>query len=252
MDTRRRVVRPASAPAHTEFLLAEHFGNQPGLLLDAHGVIVAANDQAMALLGRAKAELCGTPFGLWASQLSQVDLDVVKNVGGVKWTTVVRATRTEAGPHSHVPVVLEELDEAAATGLADAVFTGLIEAGEALEGWMGPASVGPLPDMMVRPQCREAVKAAVEFGVKMAAIQNARLNVAPRRRGDGWIEIHISFELSQGAPSEGLGEPELPEFRTEDDMRCGLVIDYPRLEVVLRVPCAQQHQAKARAAAACC
>lgn len=230
---RRRTPQRPGFPAPEDFLLKEKFGDQPGLLLDSAGAIVAVNEQAALLLGRSRDDLCGTQFGLWASRLSHVDLDLIRSAGGVTCTTAVRAMRAELPGETHVPVVLRELPDSAHTALVDAVVSGLIAAG-ALLG-VGTTSVGPLPDVSVPAPCRDAMKAAVLFTVRLAGIGTPKLHVSLGGTTPDWVEVHISVDLSQGEPRGADGEVEFPEFQIPG-LRCGLIVDFPRMDGVLRIP----------------
>lgn len=235
---------------HTDFqaqlahILEEEFGPQPGLLLDSLGRIVAANDTAATLLARTKETLAGTPFGVWAPLLDQMDLDVVQTVGGRTRAIVVRAKRmVPAVDDPYVPVLLCELPEEGETTLAEAVGLAIVNANEAMHGAFRRFTVGRMPQVKVSRDVQAATEELIRFLVKLSGSLEPQLEVTTVTRGRGWVEIALHMDMEGEANvlrwRDDVEQLDLP-FLGVDGRACRLTFDYPHLCAMVRMPVQQE------------
>jgi hypothetical protein len=240
-DRKLRAVRPHANKARSQELdfapvLAAEFGNQPGILLDAKGSIVAVNSSAADLLGRPAEALAGTPFGIWAPQDDSTDLDIVRAPGSGLAGAVIRAKKVGVpGESGLVPVLLRELPAPGQTPLPEAVELALFDASSDITGGLD-YSVGPLPTVRVGPQARQSLARLIQSLVALAGLAHPRLSISLLARGAEWVELRIAIQL---AGSEGRLEPPLEDLPIcfEEATRCTLTFENPEFVGTVRLPC---------------
>lgn len=225
-------------------ILEEEFGPQPGLLLDSLGRIVAANEAAATLLARPKDTLAGTPFGVWAPLLDQMDLDVVQTVGGRTRAIVVRAKRiVPATDDPYVPVLLCELPEEGETTLGEAVGLAIVNANQAMHGAFRRFTVGRMPQVRVSRDVQAATEELIRFLVKLSGSLEPQLEVTMVTRGRGWVEIALHVDMEGEANvlrwKDDFEQLDLP-FLGTDGRACRLTFDYPHVCAMVRMPVHQQ------------
>lgn len=222
-------------------VLAAEFGNRPGMLLDSAGKVVAANQQAAALLGRTPEQLTGTTFGVWAPALDQIELDVVKAVGNKAHATVIRALKIGLpGENGYVPVLLQELPAPRTMTLTQAVGLAFFDVNGAAGEGLLPPRVDKLPGVQVLPHARHSIGRVVQSLVELAGTGKPELTARFTGQGAGWVEIEIGINLN------GDGQPDTPRELAdqrplpvceEEERRCTISFDHPQLTARLRLPC---------------
>ncbi len=212
-----------------DHILEEEFAGQPGLLLDSLGRIVAANDS-----------LAGAPFGVWAPLLDQMDLDVVRTVGGCSRAIVVRARRiVPSSDDPYVPVLLRELPEPDHVMLTHAIGLAIVNANHSLKGSFRRFTVGRLPQVLVSRDIQSATEELILFLVKLAGSLEPQLDVELAAQGTDSLEI--AFRIDMEAESnvlrwkDELQQIDLP-FLNLDGQSCRLAFDYPHLCAIVRIP----------------
>ncbi|MDX1979122.1 MAG: hypothetical protein SFV51_02550 [Bryobacteraceae bacterium] len=223
--------------------LAAEFGNRPGMLLDSTGKVIAVNQQAAALLGRTPEQLTGTSFGVWGPALDQIELDVVKKVGNKAHAIVIRALkigRSIEVEDGYIPVLLQELPPPRTMTLAQAVGLAFFDVNGAAGEGLHPPRVEKLPSVQVLPRARHSIGQVVQSLVGLAGIGTPELTARFSGQGAGWVEIEIALNLNGAeqpdSPQELTDQRPLPVCE-EEDRRCTLSFDHPRLTARLRLPC---------------
>jgi hypothetical protein len=213
--------------------------DDPCLVIDAAGRIVAANERAAQLLGRPSEALQGEFFGIWGPELDHADLDLIRVRNGLAEASSVRARRfSEAGgDEGHTSIVFEPLPPLRVP-LAMAVAMTALEV---------PAvnlslSFSSLPaTIQVGREFQEMVRAWVVFFRNTADSGLANLRI--RTSGSDAGRLALEFCLHQPDPpplrSGSYESDDLDHASVAVEKLGGsfqLRVDYPDIVATIQVP----------------
>ncbi len=237
-----------NSTARTEWLVSR-FGECAGIVLDSHGVIVAANEGAAVLLGRPPAELESRSFGVLTPVSRRVELDIVTLKGRKRGR--ISACILPHEPNDEFTYVRLERVEPAYRNLPELVMEAVADANQ----------VRPCPpihglervaEAFVRAESRQILADWLVFLIDLAGSPAAGITLRCQPHGR---TVELQFNLRQSAIM-AAGEPSLPfpersaglleeiggEFR--------VIAEYPETSVQLTLPVSKDGRVRPTSGAA--
>jgi PAS domain-containing protein len=216
--------------------------NDPCLVVDAAGFIVAANERAAELLGRQADSLVGNFFGTWGPELDHTDLDLIRVRNGIAETSSVRARRftddSVYTPSGQISIVFEPLVES--MPLSTAIGSTALEVQDenlSLSFFQLPA------DIRVSREFQAMIRAWVVFFRNAADSGQADLHIRACRDASDPQWLQVEFYLHQPDPPPlrpGTYESHDLEEASDAVEKLGgtfqLGVEYPEINAHLRIP----------------
>ncbi len=216
--------------------LAARFGTHAGIVLDSHGVIVAANTQAAALLGRTAGKLVSTPFGILTPVSRRIELDIVTAKGRRRGRVAAEIQPREQGDE----YVYVRLDEVAACyrSLNDILRDAAADVNRAFPPAKTLEILPLATNAAVRVESRKILADWFAFLLDLAGPSAPKIQVSCEARSKA-VEVRLDLDQTGLDPGDAPVLP-FPEHSAGLLEEIGgafcVVADYPATSVQITLP----------------